>query len=261
MKIPGKQTLIAAGVAGAIALGAAGAVMAQSPGTGGEGAAGGQHAGGPLRDRVREHLAKDAVKVASLKSIIEASGLDAEVFRAGFADGQSINQILTANGVNPATVQAAVIAKLETKLDELVASGKMDQARADEILAGAPARISEEMARVPDPEQMREHIGKHLKFRGAVAVVRSAAETLGITPKELTSQVRTTGGTIATVAESMGVDPQLVIDNAIADANAKLDEAVAAGKLDAGKAEKLKAGGTERITRFVNEGGNGGARP
>lgn len=261
MKFPGKQTLIAAGVAGAIALGTAGAVMAQGPGTGGEGAAGGQHAGGPLRDRIREHLAKDAVKVASLKSIIEASGLDAEVFRAGFADGQSINQVLTANGVNPATVQATVLARLETKLDELVANGKMEQARADEILAGAPAKISDAMERVPDVDQVREHIGKHLKFRGAVGVVRSAADTLGITPKELTSEVRTTGGTIASVAESMGVNPQLVIDNAIAAANAKLDEAVAAGKLDAARATELKAGLTERITRFVNEGGPGHKRP
>ena len=261
MKFPGKNSLLTVGVAGIVALGATGVVMAQDPGATPAPASSEQGTRGPIRDRLREHVRQDATRLAGLKGIVEASGLDGEVFKTGFQDGQTINEILAANGVDSAAVQATLLANLETKLAELVADGKVDQARADEILATAPARIAEAMDRVPDPEKIRSHVGNHLKFRATRGVIESSATTLGLTPEELLQELRGPENTIATVAEGMGIDPQVVIDNAVAEAAAKIDAAVAEGNLDAAKGEELKANLVERITTFVNEGHQRGQHP
>ncbi len=260
MKFPGKNSLLTVGVAGIVALGATGIVMAQGPGTGS--ATTGEHsAAGPLRQRIRDHVREDAAKLIGLKGIVEASGLDAEAFKTGFMDGQTINQILAANGVDSAAVQSELLSNLQTKLAQLVSDGKIDQAKADEVLANAPARIAEAMDRVPDPENIRSHIGNHLKFRATRGVIESSATTLGLTPEELLQELRGPDTTIAAVAEGLGVAPQLVIDNAVADASARIDAAVAEGKLDAAKADELKANLEQRITAFVNEGRQRGQQP
>lgn len=254
MKFPGKNSLLTVGVAGIVALGATGVVMAQDPGGSSGSSTSEQGARGPLRDRIRDHVRHDATRLVGLKGIIEASGLDAEVFKAGFQEGQSINQVLAANGVDSAGVQATLLANLETKLAELVAEDKMEQDRADEILAGAPARIAEAMDRVPDPEAIRDHAAAHLKFRAARGLVESAASTLGLTPEELMQELRGSESTIATVATGLGVDPEIVIDSAVADASARIDAAVAEGKIDEAKAAEMKANLETRITALVNEG-------
>jgi ribosomal protein S20 len=95
-------------------------------------------------------------------------------------------------------------------------------------------------------EGHRMHAGK--------ALIKSAAETIGIEPKELLQELKDGNKTIAQVATENGVDPQLVIDNAVAQAEARIDEAVEKGKIDEGKAAELKARVAEKIAKIVNEG-------
>jgi hypothetical protein len=73
----------------------------------------------------------------------------------------------------------------------------------------------------------------HPRRRHAIRVLRLAAKTIGIEPKELREAIRG-GQTVAEVAEANGVDPQAVVD-------------------------ALVTAGTERLTtrveHFVNETG------
>jgi hypothetical protein len=97
----------------------------------------------------------------------------------------------------------------------------------------------------------RAHVGHRLDL--AVA-----AEAIGITEDELRAALED-GQSIAEVAEANGADVEAVIDALVADATAAIDEAVAAGDLDAERAEEIKAGLEERITAAVNgEGPFGG---
>jgi polyhydroxyalkanoate synthesis regulator phasin len=88
-----------------------------------------------------------------------------------------------------------------------------------------------------------------------------AADALGIDVAELRERLRG-GETIADVATDLGVDVQTVIDALVADVAARLDEAVADGRIDAEQAEQRLDGLTERVTRFVEEGfpGRAGCR-
>ena len=93
--------------------------------------------------------------------------------------------------------------------------------------------------------------------RGVFADPTVAAEALGMTEEELRDALRD-GASIASLAEERGVDLQTVIDALVASATAKIDEKVAAGDLDAARADELKAALPERIQALVErEGGLG----
>jgi uncharacterized protein YidB (DUF937 family) len=62
------------------------------------------------------------------------------------------------------------------------------------------------------------------------------------------------GGTLAEVATENGVDPSAVVDLMVADANDRIDRAVANGRIDADDADAKRAEVEERITTLVNEG-------
>jgi hypothetical protein len=79
----------------------------------------------------------------------------------------------------------------------------------------------------------------------------AAAEVLDITEGELRRALRD-GSSIADVAGDRGVEVEIVIDALVADATARIDEAVARGALDPERAAELKEALPERIDRFVN---------
>jgi hypothetical protein len=78
-----------------------------------------------------------------IENLLEATGLTAEEFRAAVEAGQTPADILEANGLSTDDFVADALADLETRLDEAVAEGKLDQARADEILAQASEKLPE----------------------------------------------------------------------------------------------------------------------
>lgn len=84
------------------------------------------------------------------------------------------------------------------------------------------------------------------------AAAQTAAETIGIDVKTLRTETKTEG-TIAAVATRHNVSPQSVIDAIIAKGTAKIDEALANGKIDATKAAKLKTKLGTVAEKFVND--------
>lgn len=97
-------------------------------------------------------------------------------------------------------------------------------------------------------------VGRHLRGEGVVA------DALGVTPEEL-HEALADGSTIAEVAESEGVDVQVVIDAVVADMSEHLADAVEDGRLTQEEADERLEGAEERATALVNgerpEGGPG----
>jgi hypothetical protein len=128
-------------------------------------------------------------------------------------------------------------------LDGLVADGTIDQGQADKISEAFTAKAQE----------LREQFGKgggglH-GHRGEG--LGAAATALGMDAQELKDALKG-GQTLAQVAESKGVDVQVVIDALVAEATARIDAALAAGRIDAARADELKSNLTDRITTRVN---------
>lgn len=79
----------------------------------------------------------------SLEGAAEAIGIEPEALREALQAGQSMADVATANGVDPAAVVDALIADAEARLAEKVADGALTQAEADERLADKTERIGD----------------------------------------------------------------------------------------------------------------------
>lgn len=249
MTVSRRARLLAIGASAALAVGlvGAGAVMAQDSGAGTstptrtQSAAPHHHGDGHWRR---------ALAVGVIRSVLDASGLDASVFRQGFADGKTVNEILTDNDLDPAKVQADALSDIKSKLDARVAGGAITQDQADQ----AYARIEQ---RLPEFMDSTHHLGGHHLggriLRGLQNMLGSAADVLGLQPSDLAQRLRG-GETVATIAGEQGVPVDTVIDAIVADADARIDQAVANGKIDQARADQVKSNLRERVTTFVNEG-------
>jgi hypothetical protein len=91
---------------------------------------------------------------------------------------------------------------------------------------------------------------RHHRIR--VFIRKVVLETIGIDRQTLRSELRS-GKTIGEIATAHGVEPTAVIDALVTAATTKLDAAVAAGKIKAEQAEKIKARLPARFTKLVNE--------
>lgn len=253
-----RSRVFAVGLAGALALGVLGAssiALAEGPGTGGSGASQDAPGQGQQRPKLVRGL---------FKAIADASGLSADVFKQGFKDGKSINQVLEENNVDPAAVQEQVLAQLDERLAQAVEDGKITEDKAREISERAPEALANFMNRVPKPHDGGNggDSGQH-RPRGIVKnALQTAAEVIGIDIQELKDGLKS-GKTIAEVASENGSSGDAVIDALVDQANAAIDKAVADGKLDESKAGGAKQKAEERITKLVNEGGprHQGAQP
>lgn len=101
-------------------------------------------------------------------------------------------------------------------------------------------------------DQTNKTGGKHHRqHRALKAAIKTAADTIGIQPKDLVTELRS-GKSVADVANEHNVDPQKVVDAIVAKIDAKLDEAVTNGKITQERADELKAKAPEKVTKMVN---------
>jgi predicted DNA-binding protein (UPF0251 family) len=191
--------------------------------------------------------------------VAEALGMTPAELKAELQAGKSLATIAGARGVDVNKVVAALVADAKAKLAEAVSSGRITQAQADERSAGLEARITEMVNHAPPFGDGRKGPGGH----GVKPSPEATAAALGITVDELRTE-RMAGKSIATIAGEKGVDVDTVIAALVADAKAKLAEAVSSGRITQAQADEQSATLEARITEHVNstggphDGGPGG---
>ena len=84
--------------------------------------------------------------------VAEFIGIEQDALREAIEGGQSLVQVAEANGVSEQALTDYLLGEIEAKLAEAVASGRIDQAKADEVLAGAPEKITECINREGPPD-------------------------------------------------------------------------------------------------------------
>ncbi len=131
--------------------------------------------------------------------------------------------------------------RLNETLKPLVDAGTITQAQADAVVAA-----------------LKEAGPKGAKGGPGLDV---AAQALGMTTDELHTALKG-GQTLAQVAESKGVNVQVVIDALVASATNHINEEVASGEITQAQADEKLANVTDRVTERVNnprpEGGRRG---
>lgn len=184
-----------------------------------------------------------------IRGLLKNTGLTAQEIADGKAAGLTWGQILDQYGdVTAAQAKQQALDTLKSKLDQAVANGKLTQEQADQRLADAGTKIDEFLNSQPGDLAEADGHGRGFKGFGSLETV---AGVLGI--DEATLRQRLAAG--ETLAQIAGDKTQAVIDALTAEVNAKIDEAVANGKLTADEAAAKKAEAAQRITTWVNEGG------
>lgn len=82
-----------------------------------------------------------------IEQVAEFLGLTSEEVIAAKQEGQSLAQIAEANGVSSDELAAFLLSQIEERVADALAEGKIDQARADEVLENAPERIDQKINR------------------------------------------------------------------------------------------------------------------
>jgi hypothetical protein len=117
-------------------------------------------------------------------------------------------------------------------------------------VAGAATSSTTAPAAVSAAKSGKHHHG-HLRHRMLRAGAKVAAATIGISTKDLVSEVRS-GKSAAQVAQAHGVDPQTVVDAVVKAGDAKIDQLAKDGRITAERAAKLKDRLPGLVTKIVN---------
>jgi hypothetical protein len=177
---------------------------------------------------------------AGLSVAADALGVSEGDLRTALEDGKSIAQVADEQGVDVQTVIDALVADATTRLEEAI------------------AKLPDRMTELVNHEGLPDHRGPGgpggpMGDRGRGAGLAAAASAIGITPAELGTSLRD-GSTIADVAAANNVEVQTVIDALVAEASARLDQAVTDGHLTDAEATARKADLEQHITDMVNGG-------
>jgi hypothetical protein len=129
----------------------------------------------------------------------------------------------------------------------LVAVGFVVALMVGSVTVAAIGVVGPAHAQAPSAEAMLtrpQHGGWFARFREHRREVRRhvaqlTADTIGISREELRDALEA-GSSIGQVATEHGVDPQLVIDTLVTDANGRVDQALADGKITDERAAKIK---------------------
>jgi lambda repressor-like predicted transcriptional regulator len=163
--------------------------------------------------------------------------------RARLQAGNSLAQIATAQGKSVDGLRAALVVAFRAKVERAASAGRIDSARAERLRERAPALVERLVQRTP-------HVrGTRVYARGGV--LRVAGNYLGLTPKELVYELRN-GTSLADLAGAHGKSVDGLEAALFAAFKAKVDAAVAAGRLDAARAQRVLRRAPVHIHRLVN---------
>ena len=171
-------------------------------------------------------------------------GVTPVALRTELRSGKSLAQIATAKGKSVDGLKTALVAAIKTKVDAAKAAGKLDAARADRLLQRAPQLIERLVNAKPHARAMRAK-----GARGGL--LKAAATYLGVTNAQLVTDLRA-GKSLAQVATAKSKSVDGLKQALLAALKQKVDAAVAAGRLDTARAQKLLERAPAHIERLVN---------
>lgn len=154
--------------------------------------------------------------------VARALGMEPADLQKALQDGKTIADLAKDKGVSTDTIINAIVAAYKTSLDLAVTNGYLTQTQADAIL---------EAVRAFAPTYLEQSFVRH----SPMSVI---ARTLGLTETELMTALRD-GKTIAQLAQEKGVSTETIVNALVAAEKARLDQAVADGKLTQAQADAL----------------------
>jgi len=181
-----------------------------------------------------------------VKKRITSLALASALGLGGMAGGLVLAPSIASAATSDTTVTDAVgerVSDISEALAELVTDGTITQEQSDTIASTLAETL---------PRGGHGH-GGHGGFDKGVSLT-SAAEVLNLSEDELRTQLEG-GASLASIADVQGVARDTLIAELVESGQARLDEAVAEGRLTQAEADERAADLTERVTETVDREG------
>ncbi len=243
MKI--KAMLITTAAAGILAFGISSANAQRGGGLG----------DGPRGDRAGQFMRGGEV----LDVIVEQTSLEPREIVQRLRDGETLAEVITAEGGDVEAVRAAALEQAQSRIDNGLENGVITQEQAD-LLNAELALVVDDMlnGELMDRFEGRERGPRGDRgfggFGGGEVVDTLEAET-GLTGREIAERVRD-GETLAEVITAEAGDVEVVRSAALEQGQARIDQAVENGRIDETRAAEL----TEQLEAMVDDALNGELR-
>jgi uncharacterized protein YidB (DUF937 family) len=174
------------------------------------------------------------------KEMASILGIDVKTLQADLKSGKSLAEIAQTKGISEQTLISDLQAHLKTRLDQAVANGKMTADKENEILSKSASRF----------KNLVEHKGLFKHKKADNGLLKDVSSILGIDVKTLRNDLKS-GESIAEVAQSKNISEQTLISDLQAKLKARLDQAVAKGKLTADKESQILSKSASKLQKFV----------
>jgi hypothetical protein len=155
--------------------------------------------------------------------------------------GRSLAQIANARGKSVGGLEAALVAAVRTKLDAAVSAGRMTQVREQRVLA----RVQRMVGKLVNAKLAAKPAAAKGRLLGA------AAAYIGITPKALAAELK--GKSLAQVAADHGRTAAGLEAALLAPFKARLDRAVAAGRIGSADAQARLGRISARLDALISK--------
>ncbi|MBI5931283.1 MAG: hypothetical protein HY862_18385 [Chloroflexi bacterium] len=192
---------------------------------------------GPIGDRGGNRGGRGgAVELVRIvtNTAAESVGMDTREFLQSAEAGQTLSDLITANGGDPAQVAADAKGEVETKIDEALANGRITEERAAEMKADLETKIDD----ILNHEIGQRAIDARVNIGLRREVMDAVIEATGLDRQEVQQGLRD-GKSLATIITENGGDVATVKTQIIADATEKINQAVTDGHLAQEDADTL----------------------
>ena len=184
-------------------------------------------------------------------AIEEQTGLSQEDLRTRLKGGESLADIIEAEGGDLEAVVTAARTGLDEKVEALVEAGRLESDQVDDYKAAAEQRVRDWLAGT--------HKGKRGMGRGrlgskANGLISIVSEQTEVSAEDIRTKLAD-GNSLADVIEEAGGDLTAVTDAAMEAFEARLTTAIESGRVGAEQADELRQAMRDRIDAALKEEG------
>lgn len=208
----------------------------------------------PLRDRAERFLGGDRGEIFDI--ITEETGLNGQAIIGGLRDGQTVAELIAANGGSVEAVSEAFITNATERINAAVEAGRIDQDQADMLIDGLDAQLGAILSGDgPLADRRGEgRPGPRGDRRGGAGdffnnVIADNLAELDL-DRGAVFQAMRDGQSFSEALVANGVDAEAFIEDMTADLEAELDAKVAEGTLTQERADAI----LERLNDFITNG-------
>jgi len=183
-----------------------------------------------------------------IQIVADETGLKVGDITRQMAQGMTLADIIQANKGDVQTVIDQSVTQITAEINQAVASGKITQERANQILANLKDQITQGINGDLFPNKLDATAIRRDSER---ILLQAAADATKLSPADILKQLKD-GKTLADVISANGGSVDSVVSAAVAKATADINAAVKAGRLGQAQAYTLIANAQRAFTAEVN---------